>query len=213
MFPDDDCWYPRDLLARIDTLRKDHPADFYCGRATNALGQTIMGDFAAAAVPIEPATVWTTLIEWMLVVKRSDFDAAGGFDVAIGPGSDTQWGGYEIQDLALRLLSAGRTGWYDPAFIGHHPDDRSNRTTPAAVAKMRLYSMGLGYVMRKHGYGFGDYLPRLLRPLAGVVVYTFTGKPGMAYRSWSIFAGRWVGWRTAPTPISPHGAPISRSGL
>ncbi len=213
MFPDDDCWYPRDLLARIDTLRKDHPADFYCGRATNALGQTIMGDFAAEAVPIEPATVWTTLIEWMLVVKRSDFDAAGGFDVAIGPGSDTQWGGYEIQDLALRLLSAGRTGWYDPAFIGHHPDDRSNRTTPAAVAKMRLYSMGLGYVMRKHGYGFGDYLPRLLRPLAGVVVYTLTGKPGMAYRSWSIFAGRWVGWRTAPTPISPHGAPISRSGL
>ena len=213
MFPDDDCWYPQDFLARMDALRKDHPADFYSGRATNALGETIMGDFAMEAKPIEHATVWTTLIEWMLVVKRSDFAAAGGFDVAIGPGSGTQWGAYEIQDLVLRPLSAGRKGWYDPAFTGHHPQDRSDQTTPAAVARMRLYSTGLGYVMRKHGYGFGDYLPRLLRPLAGVVVYAFAGKPGMARRSWNIFAGRWVGWRTAPTSISPHGAPVSRSGL
>lgn len=209
IFPDDDCWYPPDFFARADALKKTHPADFYSGRATNAQGHTIMGDFAAAAMPIERATIWTTLIEWMLVVKKSAFDAAGGFDTAIGPGSGTPWGAYEIQDLALKLLSAGRKGWYDPAFIGHHPEDRSDQTTPAAVAKMRVYSTGLGYVMRKHGYRFSDYLPRLLRPLAGVVVYALSGKPGMARRSWNILAGRWVSWRTAPGPASAHDAPVS----
>lgn len=204
IFPDDDCWYPADFLARIDTLKKAHPADFYSGRATDTQGRTIMGDFAAGAMPIERATIWTTLIEWMLVVKKSDFDAAGGFDVAIGPGSGTPWGAYEIQDLALKLLSAGRKGWYDPALIGHHPEDRSDQTTPAAVAKIRVYSTGLGYVMRKHGYRFSDYLPRLLRPLSGVVIYALSGKPGMARRSWNIFAGRWASWRTAPSPAAAH---------
>ncbi len=208
MFPDDDCWYPPDFLARVDALKKARPSDFYSGRATNMQGQTIMGDFAKQAVSIERATIWTTLIEWMLVVRKSSFDAAGGFDAAIGPGSSTPWGAYEIQDLALNLLSNGRKGWYDPALTGHHPEDRTDRTSAAAIAKMRTYSTGLGYVMRKHGYRFGDYLPRLLRPLAGAIVYALSGKPGMARRSWNICAGRWAGWRTAPGPASVRNAAV-----
>lgn len=207
IFPDDDCSYPLDFLERIDALKKAHPSDFYSGRATNMQGQTIMGVFAREPLPIERGTIWTTLIEWMLVVKKSSFDAAGGFDVAIGPGSGTAWGAYEVQDLALKLLSAGRKGWYDPTLIGHHPEDRTDRTTPAAIAKMRVYSLGLGYVMRKHGYRFSDYLPRLLWPMAGVVVYALSGKLGMARRSWNILAGRWIGWRNAPA--SAGGTPVS----
>lgn len=202
MFPDDDCWYPGDLLSRVDMLRTAYPADFYCGRPTDMTGRTIMGDFATEAKAIERSTIWTTLIEWMLVVKKSAFDGAGGFDIAIGPGSGTPWGAYEIQDLALKLIATDRRGWYDPTLTGHHPEDRGDQTAPAAIAKMRVYSTGLGYVMCKHGYRFADYLPRLLRPLAGVAIYTFTGKPGMARRSWNIAAGRWFGWRAARNAIT-----------
>lgn len=209
MFPDDDCWYPSDLLSRVDMLRTAYPADFYCGRPTDTAGRTIMGDFAAESMPIERPTIWTTLIEWMLVVKKSAFDEADGFDIAIGPGSGTPWGAYEIQDLVLKLLATGRRGWYDPALTGYHPEDRNDQTTPGAIAKMRTYSTGLGYVMRKHGYRFIDYLPRLLRPLVGVVVYTFTGKPGMARRSWNIAAGRWFGWRAARDAITASRAEAS----
>ena len=209
IFPDDDCWYPTDFLSRVDALRAAHPADFYCGRPTDTTGRTIMGDFATEPMPIERPTIWTTLIEWMLVVKKPAFDEAGGFDIAIGPGSGTPWGAYEIQDLALKLLATDRHGWYDPAFTGHHPEERGDQTTPAAVAKMRVYSSGLGYVMRKHGYRFVDYLPRLLRPLAGVAIYTFAGKPGMARRSWNIVAGRWFGWRAAPRTMTATRAKAS----
>ena len=172
IFPDDDCWYPTDFLSRVDALRAAHPADFYCGRPTDTTGRTIMGDFATEPMPIERPTIWTTLIEWMLVVKKPAFDEAGGFDIAIGPGSGTPWGAYEIQDLALKLLATDRHGWYDPAFTGHHPEDRGDQTTPAAVAKMRVYSSGLGYVMRKHGYrvrgqtGHGSsFMEHCCRPL------------------------------------------------
>ena len=198
LFPDDDCWYPPDLLKRFEAVSQAAPADFYCGRAVNAEGETIMGRFEPAPRTIGRENVWTTLIEWMLFVRRDAFDRSGGFDARIGPGSGTPWGAYEVQDLALNLLSTGARGHYDPALTGHHPDDREQAATPDGARKMRFYGAGLGYVMRKHGYRFVDYLPHLLRPLAGIAVYTLTGKPRLALRSRQILAGRWSGWRTAP---------------
>ena len=199
IFPDDDCWYPADLLKRFDAISAAEPADFYCGRAVNAEGETIMGRFSLEPQPIVRDNVWTTLIEWMLFVRREAFAKAGGFDARIGPGSGTPWGAYEVQDLVLNLLSNGAKGRYDPALAGHHPDDRLLAETPDGARKMRIYGAGLGYVMRKHGYRFLDYLPHLLRPIAGMAVFTLTGRAARARRSREILAGRWSGWRSAPS--------------
>lgn len=196
MFPDDDCWYPPDLFERYERIAADRPADFYCGRAADAAGETIMGTFETEPARIERANVWTTLIEWMLVVRRSSFQAVGGFDERIGPGSGTPWGAHEVQDLVLTLLARGHSGQYDPRLFGHHPHD-VDPATPAKVAKMRIYSAGLGYVMRKHGFRLSQFLPRLLRPIAGCGLYALTGRPGLARRSQQILLGRWQGWRDA----------------
>lgn len=197
LFPDDDCWYAPDFLDRFCALAQSRPADFYCGRAADAEGRTIMGRFAAEPQPIRRENVWTTLIEWMLFVRRDAFVRTGGFDERLGPGAGTLWGAYEVQDLVLGLLAAGATGAYDPALVGHHPDERAEPLSPAAARKMRLYGAGLGYVMRKHGYGFSDYLPHLMRPLAGIVVYALTGRARLAGRSRQLLLGRWAGWRSA----------------
>lgn len=208
IFPDDDCWYPAQCLTRLETLTGRHPAAFHGGRAADRDGRTIMGTFAAQAGPITRQNVWSTMIEWMLAIRAPAFAEVGGFDPAIGPGAGTPWGAYEAQDLALKLLEAGHRGHYDPGWFGHHPDDRSDQTTASAIAKIRLYSQGLGYVMRRHGYRFGDYVPRLLRPLAGMISYGATGRIGMARRSRAILAARWMGWTSAPlreggTPETP----------
>ena len=113
-------------------------------------------------------------------------------------GSGTIWGAYEIQDLILKCLAQGAKGHYSPDLTGHHPEDRNDQTTPENIAKMYRYSAGLGYVMRGHGFSALAFLPRLLRPLAGMVVYRLSGRSGMARRSAQILRGRIDGWRSAP---------------
>lgn len=197
LFPDDDCWYPSDFISRFDQLQAAGN-DFFSGRPTDVDGNTIMGTFEETPTVVDRKTVWTTLIEWALIIRRSAFEDVGGFDEAIGPGANTHWGAYEAQDIALRLMAAGYRGYYDPTLVGHHPQDLSDRTSPANVAKIRTYSMGMGYVMRKHGYSARYFLPRLMRPLMGIALYTLSCKWGMAKRSLAIFSGRLFGWRHAP---------------
>jgi glycosyltransferase involved in cell wall biosynthesis len=198
MFPDDDCWYPQDFFLMLGQIMDGVEADFYSGRATNMAGQTIMGSFADVPAPVTRDNIWVTLIEWLVVIRRSSFVAAGGFDERIGPGSGTIWGAYEIQDLILKCLAQGAKGHYSPDLTGHHPEDRNDQTTPENIAKMYRYSAGLGYVMRGHGFSALAFLPRLLRPLAGMVVYRLSGRSGMARRSAQILRGRIDGWRSAP---------------
>src|SRR5690606_24861259 len=76
MFPDDDCWYPRDFLATLGRIMEGVDADFYSGRATDLKGRNIMGTFADAPTPITGANIWVTLIEWMVLIRRSSFVAA-----------------------------------------------------------------------------------------------------------------------------------------
>lgn len=209
VFPDDDCWYPQDALARLDVLRASQPADFYGGRAVDADGRTIMGTFATEPGPIGRDTVWTTMIEWMLAIRRAAFEAVGGFDPDLGPGSGTAFGAYEAQDLALKLLAAGYRGHYEPSWCGHHPDDKADQTSPAAIAKIRAYNHGLGYVMRRHRYSFGQYLPRLMRPLGGIAVYGLTGRFHMARRSCAILGARLAGWRDAPALVAGTDPPMA----
>lgn len=198
MFPDDDCWYPQDFFSTLGRIMEGVAADFYCGRATDLEGRNIMGTFADAPARVTRANIWVTLIEWLVVIRRSSFAAAGGFDEGIGPGSGTIWGAYEIQDLILKCLARGAEGHYSPELIGHHPEDRNDQTTPENIAKMYRYSAGLGYVMRGHGFSMLAFLPRLLRPLAGMLVYRLSGRGGMARRSGQILRGRIDGWRSAP---------------
>jgi glycosyltransferase involved in cell wall biosynthesis len=150
IFPDDDCWYPDDFMDNLRALMEKTTGDIYSGRAINISGQTIMGSFPDEPTSITRETIWNTVIEWLTLFRAETFRESGGFDPLIGPGSGSPWGGYEIQDLVLRCLENGATGRYDPAIRGYHPEDRSERSSPENVTKMRRYSQGKGYVMRRH---------------------------------------------------------------
>ncbi|WP_162242198.1 MULTISPECIES: glycosyltransferase family A protein [unclassified Rhizobium] len=198
MFPDDDCWYPADFFRSLDALMAAAPADIYSGRPTDMEGRTIMGRFASEAVTLTRDTVWDTLMEWIVVVRRRVFEAVGGFDVALGPGSGTIWGAHEIQDMVLKCLETGATGRYFPTLNAHHPEDHGDRRTFDNAQKMYRYGAGLGYVLRRHSFPMRRFLPELVRPLAGMILYGAQRDWAMARRSRHLFLGRLQGWRTAP---------------
>ncbi|MEQ8966852.1 MAG: glycosyltransferase family A protein [Azospirillaceae bacterium] len=207
-FPDDDCWYGPDTLARLLDAARAAGAGFAAGRPSDAEGREIMGRFRATPGPIGEADVWSCLIEWLSVVRTDAFRAVGGFDTRIGPGSGTPWGACEIQDLALRLLRAGAAGTYDPTIRGYHESDRPAGVSRADRARMRRYGAGCGHVFAKHGLPHRDFAPMLGRPLAGMAVFAATGRWRRAARSFALLRGRIEGRLADPRPgPAPAGEP------
>lgn len=195
IFPDDDSWYPPDFLATVRRLIAQEPADIYSGRSLNKDGAEIMVNFLDHDAEITRANIWRVLIEWVIVFRTDVYRKAGGFDEALGAGSGTPWNSGEGQDLVLRCLANGARGYFRRALYGHHPEEQPNSNPDANIEKMRGYSRGKGFVMRRHGFSLAEFLPELARPAAGMLVYTAMLKPVMARRSSAILQGRLYGWR------------------
>ncbi|GGD95906.1 glycosyl transferase [Aureimonas endophytica] len=196
LFPDDDCWYPPWLFERSLACLDRTGADLLTGRAADEAGRTINGRFLGAAGPIRRDNVFETQIEWLMFFRRAAFEATGGFDPAIGPGSGTPWQSCEGVDIILRALALGYRGHYDPSLIGHHAE-LDIRTPDAAMRrKARGYARGMGYVMRKHGYRPSFAYYRICRPLAGLAMNLskLNGSRSRYYAN--VFAGRLEGYRT-----------------
>ncbi len=193
-FPDDDSWYDADFLATLRGIMARENADIYSGRALNSNGDEIMVPFLQEDADISRANVWQVLIEWMILFRAETFRKSGGFDEDIGVGAGTIWGSGECQDLVLRCLKAGAKGVYRRAIVGYHPDQTLNLASPAEIQKMYAYSVGYGFIMRRHGYAWSDIAPSILRPLAGIVLHTLRGKTALAKRSRRILEGRLRGW-------------------
>ncbi|MCO6185302.1 glycosyltransferase family 2 protein [Rhizobium sp. L1K21] len=207
LFPDDDSWYPADFLKKLRYLIVSEPADIYSGRSLNADGKEIMVRFLQEDAEISRQNIWQVLIEWVIVLRADVFRAAGGFDENLGVGAGTMWSSGEGQDLVLRCLSRGARGLFRRQLHGYHPEHLESQTTPASIQKMYAYSVGYGFVMRRHGFTWVDMAPAILRPTAGMLIYSLTGRSGMAKRSRRILQGRLDGWR------SWEGQPVSATNL
>lgn len=194
MFPDDDSWYPPNTVARFFELLETVPADLYSGRGCDVAGKSIMVPFPEQSLRIDEDNLWTTAIEWMFVIRRNAFLEIGGFDEALGVGAGTPYGAYEICDLMLRSLRAGQKGYYDPDFNGHHDFFPESLETDESIAKMRRYSGGLGYLIRKHRFGFAKTLSLIKRPIGGSVIFLLAGRWQRARRSRNMLLGVWTGW-------------------
>jgi len=164
-FPDDDCLYPAGLLDRVASAFADPALAVLTGPAESPSGGLGSGRWREAAGPIDAATVWTSVIEFNLWLRRPVALALGGFDEDMGPG--TPLGSAEGNDLVLRAVSAGHLARYDPALRVIHPD---KRLTDVAVARARLYGRGFGYALRRHGVPASVWLPFAVRPLGGALL-------------------------------------------
>lgn len=202
VFPDDDCWYPPWLLAKVADRFGATQADVVAGRAADETGRSINGRYEKAAQPMSRANVWLTSIEWMTFFRREVLEGVGGYDEAIGVGAGTPWQAAEGQDILLRALSVGFTGYFDPAIYGFHAELDIRSPSTAMLYKARAYGRGMGYVLRRHGYGLASLAYWLARPLGASLIYSLQGQGARGRYYLNVAGGRWEGWRQSQPSLA-----------
>jgi GT2 family glycosyltransferase len=165
---DDDCEVPPDWTQRVaETLESDE-------RIAVVFGNVLPAPFDASAGFI-PGYVRTEAfladepgkkvaidgIGACMAVRRSAWEALGGFDEMLGPGS--AFPGGDEGDFAIRALAAGWCVLETPEFwVEHH----GFRTLAQAHDFVWIYARGTGAMMAKHVRCRTPYAGRLLATMA-----------------------------------------------
>lgn len=171
--PDDDCWYPPELLHAVAGWFREH-ADFSILSVIkrSADNQPVGPKWPATAREVTKGNVWECAISSTIFVRRAVKDTIAPFDDLIGVGSRSRYQSGEETDYLLRALGKGFRIWYDPSMTVHHPPlvqmERLLRTTYP-------FALGAGYVMRVHGYSLVFLAGGLIRSAGGAVVNACRG--------------------------------------
>lgn len=188
-FPDDDCWYQPQTLARIAlrSRRFDHPH----GIVTRWVEQD--PPYTPAALSWERSSRFRDfpVSSITLFFERALLQQVGGFDGRLGVG---QWfGAGEETDLMLRVLRTGATVAHEPCAKVHH------RVEPTTASKSRiarrsalLRARGTGAMYAKHRLPLWVILRGLLSPILKPLCRGRIGVELM--HGLAVTAGRMAGW-------------------
>jgi glycosyltransferase involved in cell wall biosynthesis len=148
-FPDDDCWYSKDFLHRVNDLLCAHPEwDALIGDAVDESGRPIV-PWTDRSGPLTKPMCWRRALCVASVLRSHVLREIGGFDETLGGGSGTRWASGEDNDLMLRALERGFRIRYERGVRIYHPqmftsfDERSR-------SKRYAYSLGDGNLLRRH---------------------------------------------------------------
>ncbi len=195
-FPDDDCWYPHDLLKNVLRSLEEGNCDGITGRIISHDGQVSpMARFDETAGLVSLTNVWTRTCTFTIFLKRKVVDAIGGFDEMMGPGAGTPWVGGEDIDYPVRAISAGFNLLYLPKIQVFHPNP-FDRGWEEMAKRAYVYGMGIGRVWKKHHFPLWIVGYYLIRPFGGACVNLITGEWPKAYYHWNALCGRFKGWRS-----------------
>ena len=167
LFPDDDCWYPADLVrAVVEAFAAAPDLAAVTGRTVDADGRESLGLYLRADARIGKRNVWSIGNSNSLFVRRGAARVVGGFDESLGVGSRTPFKSGEETDFLLRILAQGGEARYRRDMIVHH-DQIAEADGATLARRAAAYSRGFGRVLRLHRYGVGYLGLRLCRTLVG----------------------------------------------
>lgn len=192
-FPDDDCWYPVELLGKVYKAFESHPEwDGVTGRSIDDSGRTSRGSFDMGPGRITLESVWTRGISYTIFLRRGVVEGIGDFDETLGLGAGTPFGSGEETDYLIRAIKAGYHIHYLPNLVVHHPNKLASFDKHAA-RNARLYGVGMGRVLRKHAYPWWFQASALVRPLGRAIFFAAASSPGRARYHLNVFVGRLEG--------------------
>lgn len=203
-FPDDDCWYPDDLLFQVKEWFDRHQTyDFFCCTAQDGSGREVASRWPRNSLVIDRDSVLRACASASLFIRKAELDVVGGFDERMGLGAATPFQSAEDSDLALRCLDGGGKGWFEKQLYVYHP-----HKGPGAVTGSRAfgYGMGFGYLLRMHGYSLRTLIYHVLRALGGAIKSLLLAEPNKALFYWKSALGRLSGYSIPPsTESGSHG--------
>jgi GT2 family glycosyltransferase len=193
-FPDDDCWYEEGFLRRVVRLLNDHPEwHGVTGRSRAEDGGPSGGRFSESAGRLDLENVWSRGISYTIFVRREVIGIVGQFDESLGLGSGSPFGSGEETDFLIRAVRRGCRIEYIPDLVVIHPNATSGFDT-AVCAKAYSYGLGMGRVLRKHGYSVRFVTWRVLRPLLGALLFVALFRFRPANYHANVALGRFRGW-------------------
>jgi GT2 family glycosyltransferase len=209
-FPDDDCWYPSDLLLQVKAWFDQQPAyDFLCCTAQDESGREVASRWPGRSQVIDRDSVLRACASASLFIRKAALEDAGGFDERLGLGATTPFQSGEDSDLALRCLASGSKGWFEKQLHVHHP-----ATVAGAAANARAfgYGMGFGCLLRMHGYSAGSLLYHVARALGGASKSLLLANPGKVRFYWNSATGRLIGYLVPKMMLHRNQSGCQRAG-
>ncbi len=189
-FPDDDCWYPPDLLERVARIFAEHPElDGVTGRPIDSS----FSRFHKISGPINRHNVFLRCSSFTIFLRRSVVDSVGEFDEGLGLGSRSGKIAAEESDYLIRALAMGSR-------LNLDADIRVFHREPAVLydanfnRKARGYNLALGFVLRKHQYPLWYVAKTWVRAFGGICLALISlNWPKMRYH-YSVMTGRVLGY-------------------
>jgi glycosyltransferase involved in cell wall biosynthesis len=194
-FPDDDCVYPPNLLARIGAILKANPRiRGISGRCLTEQG-TPRARWADRSAKIGKYNIFGRCISFTMFLRRELVEEVGQFDETLGLGAQTRWLGAEDYDYLLRAALRGPVK-YDPGIEVIHPDITS---TFGDIDRQKRYgnALGFGRFLAKHHYPLAFVTYYSARYLAGAALNLAMGSTAKAHYRWATMLGNFEGWFAA----------------
>lgn len=198
--PDDDCWYPCDLLDSITQWLDAHPEFVGLSVVKRAADGTPVGPkWPAKPGVITKQNVWNCAISSSIFLRRKVTDTVGYFREDIGVGASTPYQSGEESDYVLRALALGFKMRFEPSYTVHHPNlhgiERLHRTVYS-------YALGSGYVLRIHQYSWFEVAHFVFRSLGGAVLSLIKLDPANARIYLLRAAGQLRGYICGPRDLA-----------
>jgi glycosyltransferase involved in cell wall biosynthesis len=199
-FPDDDCWYPPNLLEDVLQGLATHPE--WAGLsvpARDAWGRSSSMLWDRSAGPIGRYSVWRRAISFGIFLRSSAVEAVGGFSEDLGQGSGTRWGSGEESDFLLRVLDRGNQVQYEPSLYVHHESPEPSHSSQDR-SNAYEYGLGQGRVLRLHGYPAWFVAFRVTQLVGASALLALSTRFGLARYYFAMAKGRAKGWLETEKP-------------
>ncbi|MBN8554728.1 MAG: glycosyltransferase family 2 protein [Deltaproteobacteria bacterium] len=192
-FPDDDSWYPENLLKEVEKCFLNDPAtDGFIGLTVDEKNIPSTGCRDTNSSLVTRFSLLRMSVSNSIFLGRQIIKTVGDFDETLGIGAGTPWGASEETDYLIRVFDAGFVLHFNPDIKIFHPQIFLSYDQKY-LEKAFSYGAGFGRILRKHRYPLGFIAWKLFKTFGGCVLAVLRFKIPLAKYYLYSFRGRLKG--------------------